>query len=162
MATNEAEVTWKDLLEEFNRSPSQTNPEIFQKLLLTFEPTPRDLEKYPWLDGLGSVMKEGRGPLLIFFCDVYNRYRAAWQMLYMIDEGYAEIAKQTENQDPNLTDFITKTKADLEKFKKHVSVQLFGYCTCLNLVSDSEIGKELGMGGVLCNEAVPPAPSSNL
>lgn len=79
-----------------------SNPNDPKRLLILVEPTPADIENWPFLGQLGGLMCLGRHPVLIHYCNCYNAYAIFRQKLAVMDsigidpksEEYCEIQKK--------------------------------------------------------------------
>lgn len=57
-----------------------------KRLLILVEPTKKDLENWPFLNGLGGIMRLGRHPVLIHYCDTYNAYAILRRKIAVMDD----------------------------------------------------------------------------
>lgn len=137
-------TTWRDLVQQWS---THYSTEMHNRLLLVYEPPAEDLERFPWLDGLGGVIKDGRGHLTIYYCEVYNKWRSSQVALYLCDQGLAEVmdsVMELEERDRNIR--------ILKEVKRQATVNFVGNLLTLTIVTEQKLGQKIGMGGALFNE----------
>jgi hypothetical protein len=85
-----------------------------REYLLNFEPTAEDLQRWPFLIGLGGILRRGRHPLIVFMCSMFDRFSASIKN-YSTCMMCLALALETNNpQDVGLfLGMVKRSKADM-------------------------------------------------
>lgn len=109
----------------FEHIPFPSEEAMQNRLLIPFEPSKEDLEKYPFLDKLGGILGYQRSPVLIRICQIYTMLHflsIELRSLYKkVQDRTAELEANDENwSDSKLNSERAQISIDHDLGKKYV------------------------------------------
>jgi len=66
-------------------------PKINEDFLLLYEPPQSDLKLFPFLNGLGGLLKKFRHPVLCYWCEKYNELNNLRTLFHALKQEWSNV-----------------------------------------------------------------------